>query len=336
MANGIKALRKIQLVKEVTPGLQVTTATARLVASGSFENEQQYYRPDDQDNGVLESYTRSYITGEQAKISIDTDANYEQLGYLLGSSIIGGITGGSPTDSVYTRTYIPNLTSANSPDTYTMQYGDDVQAYIAGFCYGTDLEITANASDTKAVVKVKSNMVGQNIRTASFTGAISPPAALTPIIVGTGKLYIDSTWAGLGGTAISSSLIDLSYKFTPGIKPVKFIDGNIYFTDRAEAKRHVELSVTFAVNSTTSAYYANYIASPQTLQFMRIKFTGPLLGATAHAELDLDACVVIDKWPSLSDRDGQDTVKLNLVSILDSTSSKAWQVVLKNGVATLP
>ena len=333
---GIKALRRIQLVKEVTPGTQITTATAKLVMGGEFENTQEFYRPDDLDNGILESYTRSYLTGEQAKIALNGDANYEQLAYLLGMCIIGGIVGGSPTDSVYTRTFLPNLTSANNPDTYTMQYGDDVEAWIAGFCYATDLELTA-ALGEKAVMKAKANLVGQSFLPSTFTGAISLPTTLTPVIVGSGQLYIDSSWANLGNTHISNSLVELSYKITPGIQPIKYIDGNIYFSDRAEAKRHVEMSVTFALNSTTAAYFAaNYNTSPQPLQFIRCKFTGPLIGATAHAELDLDCAAVIDKWPALSDRQGQDTVKLNLLSQLDPTSQHAWQVILKNGVATLP
>jgi hypothetical protein len=334
--SGLKALRKIQLAKEVTPGTQISTATARLIGTATMENDQKFYRPDDLDTGRLASYEHSYIVGEQAKITFNADANYEQLGYLLGMNVIGGITGGSPTDSVYTRTYVPNMTSANAPDTYTIQYGDDTQAFISGFCYATDLEFTANAQDDKAVMMVKANIVGQNVRASTFTAAITPPATVTPVIVGTGALYIDSTWAGLGGTKISTSLIDLSYKVVPSITPVKYIDGTIYFSDRAEAKRHVEISATFAFNAGVAGYFTNFIASPSALQFVRFKFTGPLIGATAHAELDLDAAMVIDKYATLTDRSGQDTVKLTMLSQYDATSSHDFQAILKNGVATLP
>jgi len=330
MASGIRALRKIQLAIESVHGTPVTTATARLIGTLGMKNEQKYYRPEDLETGNLASFERSVVSGEQAKLPFESDANYEQLGYLLGMSVIGGIVGGSPADSVYTRTYKPNLTAANNVDSYTMQYGDDVQAFISAFCFATDIELSGSLDDA---VKVKANIVGQNVRPGTFT-SLSNPTALTPVIMGTGKLYIDSTWAGLGGTLVPSTLVDFSYKTSTGINPVKYADGNIYYSDMAEKKRHIELSLTAAFNSTVAGLYAAYLA--QTKEYVRLKFTGPLVGVTAHDELDLDGCFIIDDYDTLDERDGQDIVKLKLVTEKDGANANDWQVILKNGVATLP
>jgi hypothetical protein len=333
MGAGIRALRKIQLAHEVTPGSQITTATARLIGTLGMKNDQKYYRPDDLETGRLSSYERSIIVGEQAALPFASDANFEQLGYLLGMSIIGGVSGGTPADSIYTWTYAPNLTAANAPDTYTIQYGDDVQAFISGFCFATGIELSGTLDD---VLKVKADIIGQNVRTATFTGSISPPAALTPVVFGTGKLYVDPSWVTLGNTNLAATLVDLSYKTIGGPTPVKYADGQIYFSDRAEKKRHIELSLTAAFNSTIAGYYAAFIASPQTSKFIRLKFTGPLVGATAHDELDLDGNFIIDDFDTLDERDGQDIVKLKLVSQFDTTSSKEFQIINKTSVGTLP
>lgn len=331
---GLRALRRIQLAKEVTPGQQVATATARLIGTLGMKNDQKYYRPDDLETGKLSSYERSFIVGEQATLPFASDANYEQLGYLLGMSVIGGIVGGSPTDGQYTRTYIPNLTAANAPDTYTIQYGDDVQAFISGFCYSPDLEISGVLDDA---VKVKANIIGQNVRTGTFT-ALSNPTALTPVIMGTCLLYINDTWAHMlaNTSLVPATLVDFTYKITPGIMPVKYADGQIYFSDRAEKKRHVELNVTFAFNSGTAGLFANYIASPQTAKFIRLEFTGPLVGTTHHDTLDLDGCFIIDDYDTLTEREGQDIVKMKMVSQYDITATAEWEVILRNGIATLP
>jgi hypothetical protein len=337
MAAGIRAFRKIQLVKESSPGTQVPTATARLIGTLGMQNDQKYYRPEDLETGKLSSFERSYVVGEQANLPFESDANYEQLAYLLGMSIKGGVTGGSPTDSVYTWTFLPNLTSLNSPDTYTIQYGDDVQAFISGFCYAPQIELSGQLDDA---VKVKAPIVGQNVRTGSFTTLVNP-TVLTPVIVGTGKLYVDSSWATLGNTNVAATLVDFDWKTVSkagagGINPIKYIDGNIYFSDRAEAKRHIELELTLAFTAATAGYFAAYIASLQTSKFIRIKFTGPLVGATAHDELDLDGNFIIDQYPTLTERDGQDVVKLKLVSQYDPTSTNEWQVILKNALGTMP
>jgi hypothetical protein len=57
---------------------------------------------------------------------------------------------------------------------------------------------------------------------------------------------------------------------------------------------------------------------------------------TAHDVLDLDGCFVIDDYDTLSDRDGQDIVKLKLLSEYDPTGTAEWQVILKNALTALP
>ena len=337
MAAGIRAFRKIQIAKESTPGTQVATATAQLIGTLGMQNDQKYYRPDDQDDGSLSSFRRSFVTGEQASLPFESDANYEQLGYLLAMAVKGGVTPTGPVDGLYTWTFQPNLTALNSPDTFTIKYGDDIDRFISGFCFGTDIEFSGQLDD---VVRVKSNLVGQNARQGATFTSLSVPTVLSPAIVGTGKLYVDSSWANLGNTVVPATLVDFNYKTVSkagsgGINPVKFIDGNIFFSDRTEAKRHVEIESTMAFTAGVAGYFANYIA--QSSKFIRLKFTGPLVGVTARAELDLDGNFVLDTYPTITERDGQDIVKLKWIGINDAAvSGNDWQIILKNALATLP
>ena len=298
-----------------------------------MKQDQKYYRPDDLETGKLSSFERSHPISEEMSGAFESDANFEQLGYLLGMTVKGGITPTGPTDSAYLWSFVPNLTSANNPDSYTIQYGDDIQAFISAFCYGKDLEISGTMED---VLKVKSNLAGQNVRTGTFT-SLSNPTSLTPIPMATGKLYIDTTWAGLGGSNVAGTLVDFAYKVTPGITPIKYADGAIHFTDRAEKKRHVELDVTFAFTAGVAGYYANFIASPQSKLFTRLKFTGPKIGATTgFNELSLDGAFIVDDFDTLTERDGQDIVKLKLISEYDTVGSAEWQILLTNALATMP
>ena len=331
---GLRALRRIQLVVESTPGNAVTTATARLIGTMGMKQTQKYYRPSNLETGKLSDYERTAIIGVMAELPFESDANYEQLGYLLNMAVMSGITGSGPTDSQYVWTYKPNLTALNSPTTYTIQYGDDLQAFLSAFCFATDLEISGSIDEA---VKVKASLVGDYVRTGTFT-SLSNPTALNPVVVGTGKLYIDSSWATLGNTEKLAGFVDFSYKITAesgtGITPVKYANGSIYYTDRAEKKRHIELNATLAFNANAVTLWTAYTA--QTPIFIRLKFTGPLIGATAHDELDLDGCFVIDEYSELQDREGQDIVKLKLLSQYDITGTSEWQIILKNALSVLP
>ncbi len=341
MAAGIRALRKIQIGYEAaTPGTPVA-ATARLVGTLGMKMDQKYYRPSDLETGRLSEFERSIVVGQQAKLPFAADANYQQLGYILEMGVKGAIAGVGPTDGQYIHTFLPNLAAANAPSAYTLEYGDDVQAYRSPFCYATGFEISGSLDDA---VKVKANLVGQYVAQNAFTGAIASPTLLTPVITGTGKFYIDALWATMVGatpTQVTVTLIDFSYKVPDAILPVKYADGTIYFSAQAEKKRHVELNLTLAYNAivahASTGLWVNYIASPQTPKFIGIKFTGPLVGTTHYNELNLFGCFIIDDFDTLTEREGQDIVKLKLVSQYDPTApadTNEWEIVLKNAVST--
>ena len=91
--------------------------------------------------------------------------------------------------------------------------------------------------------------------------------------------------------------------------------------------------MTLAFTSGVAGYFANYIASKQTAMFIRIGFIGGLIGVTATNSLNLDGCYVIDDYPKFDEREGQDIVKLKLVSIYDVTGTSEWKITLGNAIA---
>jgi len=325
---GLKGLRRIQIGKETTFGSD-HAATARLIGRLDMSPDYKMYRPDDTETGRLSSFERSDIVGTMAKMSFESDANYEQLAYLLGMSIIGGVTptgGGSP----YSWAFTPNLSTINAPDTYTFEYGDDHQAYQSTGCFAKSLELSGQIDD---VVKVKADIVGQAVAAISFTDSLANPTALNPVKADMGKLYIDSSWANLGSTAKENTLVDFSWKISEGIKPIKKLDGSLAYADRVETKRHIELDMTLGHNSVYDTLLTAFLA--QSKVFVQLKFTGPAITGGTDI-LVLNGCYVLDNPDSLNDQEGQDTVKVKLVSIYDPTGDKEWSVVLTNALASMP
>jgi hypothetical protein len=263
------------------------------------------------------------------KASFESDANYEQLAYLLGMAIKGGVTatgGASP----YSWIFLPNLTAINAPDTYTIEYGDDHKCYQSTFCFAKSLELSGQIDD---VVKVKADIAGQSMVATTFTGSLTNPTALNPVKVGTGKLYVDSTWAGLGGTQKENTLVDFSWKLSEGIVPIKKIDGSLSYADRVEKKRHVELELTVGHNSVYDDIVTSFLAQSRT--FVRLEFTGPAITGGTD-KLTIDGAFVVDNPDTLGDQEGQDVVKIKLISEYDPTGDKEWSVTLTNALATMP
>ena len=325
MAIGVAALQKIQVGKETTPGTSVA-ATAILQGKIDLEPAQTFYRPEDINTGRISSFERSAITGQQVKMNFTADATYEQLQYILNMGVIAITTptGANP----YTWTFEPAYTTANTPKTFTIQFGDNAQAWKALYCFATDWEISGGISEP---TRIKATLVGQNFQSNAFTAALTPVACQT-IVGSTGTFYVDSTWAGLGGTAKTNNLIDFSVKQVGGQKPVKFMDGYQYYTANAETKRHLEIEATLASNDSDMAtLFGYYSANPQTPKFYRIRFTNG-----ASAILNIDFCGVFDTFGPITQKDNQCTYRVKWVSIFDTTGgSHEWAVTLVNAVSTL-
>ncbi len=326
---GKSALRKIQLGKESNHGVAVQ-ATARLVGKLSPKLTQEYYRPSDLDVGRLSEFDRSVVTGVLADLTYEGDANYEQLAYLLGMAVKGGVT---PTASggAYTWDYTPNLYSTANLDTYTIEHGDDKHQFQSSFCFAKSLELSGQVDDA---VMVSANIVGQDMIAKPFTAGLNPPTSITPAISGMGKLYVDTSKASLGTTQFTATLVDWSYKLREGYTPMKYTDGGLTFTDVAEKKRGVDLDVTMAFNDNSYGLFQAYrgTTAAQTPIFVRISFSEPIKGWG----LTLEGCFLVAEFDAPDDRDGQSIVSMSLKSIYDPISDWEWGIKLVNGLAVLP
>lgn len=109
---GIKALRKLQMGKETTPGTKVDATTVWIGNGLIADNSEHVFGTED--IGILSGSDREYITYTEAGLSLqETEATFEQLPYLFEM----GIKSATPTtDSAgaYTYTYTMPYSAATS------------------------------------------------------------------------------------------------------------------------------------------------------------------------------------------------------------------------------
>ena len=311
--SGVRALRKIQIGPEavadrdtgVTPGVF-------LIGTLGMKMEQELYMPDDLETGRLVSYERSEVIAQETSLPFESDANYLQLGHLLQMGF------GMPTAA---NVYEPMAGSATleEPTSYTFRYGDDKNVWESHYVLARMIEFSGQVGE---VVRVKADLFGramESIGPNGFVSTVIPPRDLESVKMATCKLYASATWGTVGntGTEVPATLIDFNYRAMTGFEPVKFADGRYDFSEVAQKKRHVELDMTVGFNDTSVGWFTSFapdvdVNPRQTRQVLGIHFEG-----VGNRALNLQMSGVITEYNELTEREGQDIVKVKWISLYD-------------------
>lgn len=332
--SGSRALRKIQFAKEVTPGTPVTTATAFVVGTLGMRMDQELYMPDELETGRLVSFERSEPIMRAAMLPFEADANYEQLGYPLGCAVRQEVISGiSP--SLWT--YEPGYSTRSPLRTYTVQYGDDVEQQQVAYVMARQLELSGQVGE---VVRVNADLFGRQVTPLSaFAPTNLTPPALETVKMATCRLYVRSAWTTASTAAAATdleegTLADFNWRYMTGLAPQLFADNRLDFSEVSHGKRHVELEMTVGFNPTTAATWFGLFQN-QTARMVELNFNG-----TDNRQLRLQTYGVITEYNELTEREGQDIIKVKWVSLLGGGSGavadRDSRVLLYNNLAALP
>ncbi len=342
MAYGSKALRRVYASNaEGTAGTaEAATEVLYFENWDVHETSIEFYMPVADRNTLAKNVEQPFAVKYLAEMEGDGSLYDRMMNFLASMSICKttpAAVGGLET-LAYLWTYIPTLTTPNTPDqtlginTFTFEDGDNLQAYEQEFCYATELEISGAVNEN---AKFKVSMNGRQVTNTTFTAALVEPAAKY-MAVNQAKLFIDTTWAGLGGTQKVGVLTAFNWKFTTGFTPLYSASGNLYYDALHEEAKEVELELTFWRDGTIlPAELVKYKA--QTLEFIRIALfsQGEIDSGQANpAYIYLDGAYRISEWNALEDEDGSSTITLVYKSYKDPTSAKMMQAIVKTAMAS--
>lgn len=200
--------------------------------------------------------------------------DYTEHLYCL-ENIFGHSAVTTPGTATQKRSYDVALTGAITPKTWFHQWGDptdNVNSYNYGLLtdYGEtwDREAGAKQNGTKGIAQVLAT--GGTFTASPITLANAPIAAKDF------NVYLDTTWAGLGGTQISDEITMVDWSIT-GMKDARWA------ADRSQAsfKSHVELlpktscKLTLFENATSRAIIASLLTG--STYFLRLDGQGALI-----------------------------------------------------------
>ena len=330
MTQGLKAFRKIQIGKESEHGTAVA-ATAALVGTLTMRPTQSVVAPDGEDIGALTKSFRSYVAGKAAELKFDGDALFEQLLYFLMMGVKGGVTGSKQGETAaYLWTFTPSLVASGAQNSFTIEYGDNLQAFEAEYCMVPSLSLSGSPNEA---LKLSAEIFGRQVSDASFTGALSLPT-VEPALFNATKLYIDDTWAALGGNKMDATLLDFTLKIDTGLKPIVTADGNLYFSLHVEKPRGVELDMTLAFNTDVNTERAQWAA--QGKRAFRLETIGSLIEGAYYKKLTVDIWGRYADWDTLGEKDGADVVAVKVASVGDIVNNHELSVAIINAVSALP
>ena len=331
-------LRKIQIRREDTRGTPVTTAMDILLGRMTMTPSIGLYIPEDEERNSMALLHRRSEVGQESSMSYDGSVTFEQIINLLAMGIHGASADAgtglitTPTNGVLTRdwTYEPTLIASASPNAYTVQYGDNQQAYQSSFVMARRLAFTYAMGEP---LVVSADLFGQFATKVSFGGT---PTELTveDAISQKTKIYADTTWAGLGTTQISNALISASVSIPTGLVPVRYADGLLEFSGFSENKWAADVELVYKHNAAGETEYDKYTATGGTLTFIRLETTGSEIEAvtpTYDKLFRLDLSLRITEPPVLfGEQDGENVIRLVGRTFHDPTADRQLRAFVRN------
>lgn len=228
-------------------------------------------------------------------------------------------------------TFTPNLTSGNSQNSYTIEYGDDTQAWESNFVLCTSWELRAALN---AVAEFRSQLFGNFPSKVSFTSGLPDLGVYRDIVANDLEVWIDGTWANLGTTLKSTLVTGATIRLpASGLSPIKTATGSHAYTVTRENRRHLEIELELLMGTDAITEYDAFAA--ETDRAIRLKFTGPIIeGANAH-ELTIDCFGRYMSQPQLlGSREGGNIFSLVLHSFEDDNGNE-FSIAAQTAKATL-
>ena len=319
----VMALRRIQIGQESTRGNAVA-ADAILLGRLTATPTPNWYKPDDEERNSLALNHRLTNVGQHNSLSYEGSLTFEQVGHLL-SMGVGALTtsqpdaGGSP--NVYDHTFEPTLTALAAQKAYTVEYGDNQQEYESAFIVAASLDFSYAIGD---VWKMGAELFARFPSKSSFTGSLTAPT-VEDVVGQKTKVYIDSSWANLGNTQVSSTLINAKVGGNTGLVPTRYSDGSLEFSDVAENPWASQVELMLKHNASGIVQYDNLVAG--TLVFVRLEVEGSTIQNSYNNTWRIDMAMRYTEAPELfGDQDGE--------TFHDPTADRQIRYLVRNNVVS--
>lgn len=327
MPNAINALEKLQFGLETVAGTIVAADTV-LLAEGGGEFVDEIERVAlEEPRGVL-AMVEDVDVRQGALLTYTQALDYEQV--LL--PLLTGIKQTTPAAGPpKVWTFLPTLTAPDTLDSasFEVAYTDGSTKHVEReFGFGTTRKFTIEFAYNQ-VTKITCEVFGRASQASTLTGSLSP-LSRTVIPSNLWKVYIDTSWAGLGGTQKSGLIRKGTLEIVTTAEPDYTLEGrsDLDLTQLLRKMITGSLQLTMAVDANFATEYTAWRA--KTMRFIRLIAT-----AGANNILQFDLAGIYLEPPSFGLDRGLRVGDLTLGLRYDPTSAKVFQAIVTNSIAAL-
>lgn len=331
--NTIRGLQVAQWGRESTRGTAVPATSKAVVEVADFEPEDAYYRPNILNGVLLDHPGGEFVITRGSKFSLSGPLSYQQAQHVIGEFMIqGNVTPtGGPT-FVWTYTRAANAIPTPSSFTLERRLSDGAANQIDNewaYCMANSLTLTGAV---RGVVTYKLDGYARRIQASTLTPALSLPT-IELASHGTSKVFLDTTFGGVGGTQVVGQLLNWELVLKPGgTVPFFTADGRSDLDFGLHVFDSSQAGLTFKATMLVNTQYATEktAAEASTLRAVRLQLTGT---SPNDIKIDFLAKHELGSLFKVDTLQGQDVVTLSLTSATDGTSFV--KAVITNLIATL-
>lgn len=345
MAVSLTALRGIQISSpETVSGTAV--AAAEVLCGGLYSTaytDKIDHFPEEDKNTLALHLGNEFPVQELGALSITGNMNMRHAVWAFANALCGNVTASQPNavdqPNAYLWAFQPGITTANTPDiaagidTFTYEVFDNIQAYELPYCFTTSLSLTgAPGEPVTYTQEITANSISETTKTPALTSVATQyfPSNLV-------KFYIDSTYAGIGGTQKTDLLQSWTWTLETMFTPRFNASGVLGFAGINEAKKSVELEMTYLRSTASELEKNKYDTNAYT--YLRIAILGATELDSGEANVPyiyLDGAYKYHEWGEPSDNDGAQEETVTAMSTYDATSSMQHEVAVYNNMAAYP
>jgi hypothetical protein len=338
MANALKQGLRVQSGIESTWGT-IVPATAIHAGDNTIR-----YKPDDtvsertELNGILTKTTGSPdVLGTAGSVYEAGYLTYQEHVRLMESAyktVSPSADAGTPI--AYTRVYAGPTTTEYVPVSRTLEAGGLTEAFAFPGAVVAEYEWSAAI---KGYTMFTARWIAKDMVAQAFTGALSR-RTVTRALSQLWSVFADTTWAGLGGTPITSCITNIAYKSGPLYTYSNCINGVTTPTAIIQAAdQQPEVTLTFKLSAETLALFAAYRAG--TVKFLRLKNLGAVaIHGTPNVfpTIQYDLAGAIMAYPEVGDAvaDNALTIPITFKGVYDPTAGKIQEITNISSLLVAP
>lgn len=334
---GIKGLQKLQLVDEVTAGTNPATGFNIWRGVGEMPEDVRVNNIAEEMIGVTVPTDRYYVPQTGGSLSMaQTEATFDQLPIIMSASIDGDVSGTLSGTSEYAYTYTTPNTSTRTIKTYSLEGGDNQQAYAILHAYVESWVLTGQAGEA---VQVSAQWLGRGMTKTTFTASPTTPT-VEEILTQKGSLWIDDA-GSMGTTSVSSTLLEWTLTYNSGWSQKFTVDSNTLDFDFIYLNKDnvsAELQVTFEHNTSGVTQFDEWQLGEQ--KDIQIQVAGSTIGGGGtfgtHM-LQIQLTGYWTKFEPIGEQDGNSIIQGTFTGAYDvANATDMMGIVIANTKADVP